>query len=66
MLLQAIKQQDKMKYESANKKGTCALGCMIVSIPVGIGWIITVIIVAFILFISGVFAGTQASQNYNY
>ena len=66
MLLQAIKQQDKMKYECANKKGTCALGCMIVYILVGIGWIIAVIIVAFILVISGVFAGTQASQNYDY
>ena len=36
-----------MKYVSASKKGSCALGCMIVAVPVGIGWAIVTVVVVF-------------------
>lgn len=36
-----------MKYVSASKKGSCALGCMIVAVPVGIGWAVVSVIVIF-------------------
>uniref|UniRef100_A0A1X7UKQ3 Uncharacterized protein n=1 Tax=Amphimedon queenslandica TaxID=400682 RepID=A0A1X7UKQ3_AMPQE len=40
----AIKQENKMKYVSAHKKGSCALGCMIVAVPVGIGWAVVTVV----------------------